>query len=137
MLTGSLHLTVEGTQWIQVSHFLGSWWRSTRHVMLSSLHAQELALIKPHSRQAIQKYIKANNKVDNLTDAAFKGHVNRAIASGEEKGDFSRPKGKLCAIQPLSLLSSTTPYTSFSRRSQAATVTCNIYLRVVQVHPVL
>lgn len=46
------------------------------------------------SRQAIQKYIKANNKVDNLSDAAFKNHVNRAITSGEEKGDFLRPKGK-------------------------------------------
>jgi histone H1/5 len=28
-----------------------------------------------------------------MTDAAFKSHVNRAIASGEEKGEFSRPKG--------------------------------------------
>jgi hypothetical protein len=48
-----------------------------------------------HSRQAIQKYIKANNKLGNVSDTAFKGHVNRAIASGEEKGDFSRPKGTL------------------------------------------
>ncbi|KAF1830556.1 hypothetical protein BDW02DRAFT_572908 [Decorospora gaudefroyi] len=45
------------------------------------------------SRQAIQKYIQANNKVGNLSDSAFRGHVNRAIASGEEKGDFARPKG--------------------------------------------
>jgi len=45
------------------------------------------------SRQAIQKYIRANNKVENVTDAAFRSHVNRAITSGEEKGDFARPKG--------------------------------------------
>ncbi|KAI4655579.1 uncharacterized protein J4E88_001278 [Alternaria novae-zelandiae] len=45
------------------------------------------------SRQAIQKYIQANNKVGNLSDAAFRSHVNRAITSGEEKGDFARPKG--------------------------------------------
>ncbi|KAJ5052781.1 hypothetical protein J3E72DRAFT_285881, partial [Bipolaris maydis] len=45
------------------------------------------------SRQAIQKYIQANNKLGNLSDAAFRGHVNRAISSGEEKGDFARPKG--------------------------------------------
>ncbi|RMZ70587.1 histone h1 [Pyrenophora seminiperda CCB06] len=42
---------------------------------------------------SIQKYIQANNKVDNLSDIAFRGHVNRAISSGEEKGDFARPKG--------------------------------------------
>jgi hypothetical protein len=48
----------------------------------------------PCSRQAIQKYILANNKLGNLSDTAFRSHVNRAIASGEEKGDFARPKGE-------------------------------------------
>jgi histone H1/5 len=46
------------------------------------------------SRQAIQKYIKANNSVGNLSDTAYKGHVNRAIAHGVEKGMFLQPKGK-------------------------------------------
>lgn len=46
------------------------------------------------SRQAIQKYIKANNTLGSITDAQFRSHVNRAIASGEEKGVFSRPKGR-------------------------------------------
>jgi hypothetical protein len=55
------------------------------------------------SRQAIQKYIKANNKIGNVSDTAFKGHVNRAITSGEEKGDFSRPKGTYLSL--VSLLS--------------------------------
>ncbi|KAF1956680.1 hypothetical protein CC80DRAFT_516221 [Byssothecium circinans] len=45
------------------------------------------------SRQAIQKYIRANNKTDNVSDAMFKSLVNRAISAGEEKGTFSRPKG--------------------------------------------
>jgi len=60
-----------------------------------------------YSRQAIQKYIKANNKVGNVSDTAFKGHVNRAIASGEEKGDFSRPKGMSAPPQRLAPVAST------------------------------
>ncbi|KAF2641226.1 hypothetical protein P280DRAFT_468878 [Massarina eburnea CBS 473.64] len=46
------------------------------------------------SRQAIQKYIKANNDLGSISDAMFKSLVNRAIVSGEEKGAFSRPKGE-------------------------------------------
>ncbi|KAF2791365.1 hypothetical protein K505DRAFT_363895 [Melanomma pulvis-pyrius CBS 109.77] len=45
------------------------------------------------SRQAIQKYIKANNTLGDVTDVMFKSHVNRAIVSGEKAGDFTRPKG--------------------------------------------
>ncbi|KAF2007738.1 hypothetical protein P154DRAFT_516552 [Amniculicola lignicola CBS 123094] len=45
------------------------------------------------SRQAIQKYIKANNKLGDVTDVMFKSHVNRAIQSGEKSGVFTRPKG--------------------------------------------
>ncbi|KAF1946624.1 hypothetical protein EJ02DRAFT_450356 [Clathrospora elynae] len=45
------------------------------------------------SRQAIQKYIQANNTLGSLSETAFRNHVNRAITSGEEKGDFARPKG--------------------------------------------
>jgi histone H1/5 len=67
-----------------------------RHVMLSSYSLRARA-DHNSSRQAIQKYIKANNKVDNLSDTAYKGHVNRAIAHGVEKGIFLQPKGKCCA----------------------------------------
>ncbi|RMZ17373.1 hypothetical protein D0860_00546 [Hortaea werneckii] len=45
------------------------------------------------SRQAIKKYVHANNKLDGISDKAFTTQLNRAIASGSEKGVFSRPKG--------------------------------------------
>ncbi|RMX79739.1 hypothetical protein D0867_16448 [Hortaea werneckii] len=44
------------------------------------------------SRQAIKKYVHANNKLDGISDKAFTTQLNRAIASGSEKGVFSRPK---------------------------------------------
>jgi hypothetical protein len=47
----------------------------------------------PTSRQAIQKYIKANNSIGEITEPMFKSHVNRAIAKGEKDGVFTRPKG--------------------------------------------
>jgi histone H1/5 len=46
-----------------------------------------------HSRQAIKKYIKANNKLGDITDATFNSHINRALATGEKNGEFLRPKG--------------------------------------------
>lgn len=49
---------------------------------------------RPHSRQAIKKYIKANNNLGATSDAAFNSHINRALAAGEEGGVFERPKGK-------------------------------------------
>ncbi|KAF4305248.1 Histone H1/H5 [Botryosphaeria dothidea] len=45
------------------------------------------------SRQAIKKYVKANNKIGDITDAQFNSHVNRAIQQGVEKGHFDQPKG--------------------------------------------
>lgn len=45
------------------------------------------------SRQAIKKYIHANNNLGATTDAAFNSHLSRALASGEEQGTFARPKG--------------------------------------------
>lgn len=46
-----------------------------------------------HSRQAIKKYIKANNTLGDISDTAFNSHLNRALAAGEKNGDFLRPKG--------------------------------------------
>jgi len=45
------------------------------------------------SRQAIKKYIQANNNLEGTTEAMFTSHLNRAILSGEKSGDFARPKG--------------------------------------------
>jgi histone H1/5 len=45
------------------------------------------------SRQAIKKYIKSNNSLASVTDAAFNSHINRALAAGEKSGVFERPKG--------------------------------------------
>jgi len=45
------------------------------------------------SRQAIKKYIQANNNLGNTTDAAFSTHINRALTNGEKSGAFARPKG--------------------------------------------
>jgi hypothetical protein len=76
---------------------LWGWRCLTRHVMLSS-HGSRARADHDSSRQAIQKYIKANNNVGNLSDTAFKGHVNRAIAHGVEKGIFLQPKGKCLPV---------------------------------------
>jgi len=48
---------------------------------------------KGSSRQAIKKYVKANNDLAGTTDAAFTSHVNRALIQGEKAGVFERPKG--------------------------------------------
>jgi histone H1/5 len=48
---------------------------------------------KGSSRQAIKKYIKANNNLGATSDAAFNSHINRALAAGEEQNVFERPKG--------------------------------------------
>jgi linker histone H1 and H5 family len=48
----------------------------------------------PHSRQAIKKYVKANNKGLTITsEASFDVMFNKAIKTGVEKGEFTQPKG--------------------------------------------
>lgn len=44
------------------------------------------------SRQAIKKYIQANNDLGGTTEAAFNSHINRALTAGDGKV-FTRPKG--------------------------------------------
>lgn len=46
-----------------------------------------------NSRQAIKKYVRANNKLGSTTDAAFDKHISHALKHGEDTGDFERPKG--------------------------------------------
>ncbi|KAK3055944.1 hypothetical protein LTR09_003178 [Extremus antarcticus] len=45
------------------------------------------------SRQAIKKYVQANNNLSGVTDAAFNTQLNRALQKGSETGVFARPKG--------------------------------------------
>ncbi|OQD76827.1 hypothetical protein PENDEC_c003G01513 [Penicillium decumbens] len=45
------------------------------------------------SRQAIKKYVTANNKVTFASQSAFDAQFNKAIKTGVEKGEFTQPKG--------------------------------------------
>lgn len=92
-----MHNIAQGTQWIKVSFFIILVlvvFRAPRHRTSPSCLRMPADIIRLDSRQAIQKYIKANNDLGVVTDAMFKSHVNRAIASGEKSGDFLRPKGE-------------------------------------------
>ena len=46
-----------------------------------------------YSRQALKKYILANNKTSAATPAVFDNQFNKALRTGVEKGDFQQPKG--------------------------------------------
>ncbi|KAF2768583.1 hypothetical protein EJ03DRAFT_328233 [Teratosphaeria nubilosa] len=45
------------------------------------------------SRQAIKKYVMANNDLGNATESAISSNLNRALLKGSENGTFTRPKG--------------------------------------------
>jgi len=45
------------------------------------------------SRQAVKKYIQANNTISAASPAVFDQQFNKALRTGVEKGDFSQPKG--------------------------------------------
>lgn len=68
----------------------------------SFAYVRELSADLSHSisRQAIKKYIQANNNLGATTDAMFSSHLSRAIAAGEKSGDFSRPKGQFSPALP-------------------------------------
>jgi histone H1/5 len=55
-----------------------------------------------HSRQAIKKYVKANNKITITSEAQFDSMFNKALKSGVDKGDFTQPKGMLNSVPYLS-----------------------------------
>ncbi|KAK5790299.1 hypothetical protein VI817_007586 [Penicillium citrinum] len=44
-------------------------------------------------RQAIKKYVSANNKINVASQATFDAQFNKAIKAGVEKGEFTQPKG--------------------------------------------
>ncbi|KAK0357559.1 hypothetical protein LTR91_004085 [Friedmanniomyces endolithicus] len=45
------------------------------------------------SRQALKKYVQANNNLSGVTDAQFSTQFNRALQRGSDAGAFARPKG--------------------------------------------
>jgi len=49
-------------------------------------------LTRPHSRQSLKKYVKANNTI-NASDNMFDSLFNKALKAGVDKGIFEQPKG--------------------------------------------
>lgn len=47
-----------------------------------------------YSRQAIKKYVQANNNLSGVSDGVFTAQFNKALQKGSESGVFMRPKGK-------------------------------------------
>jgi histone H1/5 len=45
------------------------------------------------SRQALKKYVKANNNLNVVSDTMFDSLFNKALKAGVEKGVFEQPKG--------------------------------------------
>ncbi|KAK2812242.1 hypothetical protein FQN50_001600 [Emmonsiellopsis sp. PD_5] len=45
------------------------------------------------SRQALKKYVQANNRINVTSQSVFDAQFNRAVKSGVEKGAFTQPKG--------------------------------------------
>lgn len=55
--------------------------------------ASDAMLTWSFSRQAIKKYIYANNNLTGMTEGAFNKHISRALEVGEGKV-FEFPKGR-------------------------------------------
>ncbi|KXT02961.1 hypothetical protein AC578_10615 [Pseudocercospora eumusae] len=54
---------------------------------------QLLTLHLQHRRQAIKKYVLANNNLAGVSDNAFTVQFNKALQKGSDSGTFLRPKG--------------------------------------------
>ena len=62
-------------------------------VAIPSRHSK-LTVSTTNSRQAIKKYVRANNKIATTSEAQFDAMFNKALKTGAEKGDFTQPKGR-------------------------------------------
>ncbi|KAF7198160.1 Histone H1, partial [Pseudocercospora fuligena] len=51
------------------------------------------------SRQAIKKYVLANNNLAGVSDNAFTVQFNKALQKGSDNGTFLRPKDKAPAVE--------------------------------------
>jgi len=81
------------------------------HPMLASpprlyilLQAHLVDMYYHNSRQAIKKYVKANNKITITSEAQFDSMFNKALKSGVDKGDFTQPKGMLHTVPLVALV---------------------------------
>ncbi len=53
-----------------------------------------LTWIQSHSRQALKKYIQANNNINVPSTKTFDSLFNRTLKAGVDSGDFAQPKGR-------------------------------------------
>ncbi|KAK7540588.1 linker histone H1 and H5 family-domain-containing protein [Phyllosticta citribraziliensis] len=70
---------------------------SSAHTSYQAMISDAITALKERSgssRQAIKKYVMANNKIGDITDNQFNQHINRAIQQGVAKGIFDQPKGE-------------------------------------------
>ncbi len=85
----------QGTKWQQVSTPHSH--KNSRSLCLrqGALFFSSCSLISTtlHSRQAIKKYIQANNTTNAASSNVFDSQFNRALKNGVDKGEFSQPKG--------------------------------------------
>lgn len=76
--------------------------RRSRRVSSATRHsfpqrARLLTDLLSHSRQAIKKYVQANNDLSASTENQFTSQFNKALQKGGDSGVFARPKGTLRA----------------------------------------
>lgn len=95
-MTDSSSLVAERQKWQQVRLFTElSFFDVPGHPPVALVPLGHLAKNVHHnSRQALKKYVKANNKGLTITsEAQFDSMFNKALKTGVEKGDFTQPKG--------------------------------------------
>lgn len=89
--------TAQGSQWFQVCILPNP--PSPAHPSLSAggtnFDEHQLITLCSHSRQALKKYVLANNKLDGISDGVFTTQFNKALQKGSDSGVFARPKGTL------------------------------------------
>ncbi|EDN03405.1 predicted protein [Histoplasma mississippiense (nom. inval.)] len=79
------------------------------------------------SRQALKKYVQANNNINITSQSAFDTQFNRAVKTGVEKGDFTQPKGEATHFPPK-------PAVPQKGKSQAALESCPSSCQRTQGH---
>jgi hypothetical protein len=84
--------TAQGEKWFQVSHLFLLSCAASLDLLSHDFQSYEHVADSAHSRQALKKFVKANNAIT-VTDNMFDSLFNKALKSGVEKGVFEQPKG--------------------------------------------